>query len=350
MNRLSSMWYWHAIVFLAVGCVSTEGRAVEVIDFVDVYGLRTLSREAVLAAAGVKPGDNVPVASEEIVRKLEALPGVARAAVAVIHAPAMPSSGKTIVVVYLGVDESPEPRATYKPAPRGEFVLPDALVATYEDFERSLAASMNRGDYGEDDSNGYALVGDEASRTIQKQFVPLAEQHFDQLIKVLQNAESERQRAIAAWVIGYASDKRRVAAELTGAVRDSEKTVRNNAMRGLAIIIGFAQHHPELKLDVSCDTFIDMLDSVKWTDRNKAMAVLNALIETDMNTLAELRERALPGLAEMARWHYEGHATQAFFILAKVAGLNEEQMVEAWRAGKRDEVIARALARTDVQR
>jgi hypothetical protein len=187
-------------------------------------------------------------------------------------------------------------------------------------------------------------MGDEASRAIQKRFVPLAEQHFSLLIEVLQNAKSEHQRAIAAWVIGYASDKRRAAAELSAAVRDPNKTVRNNAMRGLAIIIGFAQQHRELKLDVPCDAFIDMLDSVKWTDRNKAMAVLSALLSAnDERTLAKLREQALPGLAEMARWQYEGHALQAYFILAKIAGLNDKEMIEAWRAGKKDEVIARAL-------
>jgi hypothetical protein len=121
--------------------------------------------------------------------------------------------------------------------------------------------------------------------------------------------------------------------------------VRNNAVRGLGVILGYAQKHPALAIDVPMDVYLDLLESVEWTDRNKAM---NVLIELSGGgneaVLAKLRQRSLPALVEMARWQTEGHAGMAFLLVGRIAGLDDEEAGEAWIAGKREEVIARALA------
>lgn len=115
-------------------------------------------------------------------------------------------------------------------------------------------------------------------------------------------------------------------------------------MRALSAIVHFAVNHCELDLKISSDDLIELLDSLDWTDRNKAIAVLMELTErNDEAVLAKLRDTALPVLAEMARWHSPGHALGAYVLLCRAADISGKEAVEAWQRGDREDVIARAL-------
>jgi thiol-disulfide isomerase/thioredoxin len=46
----------------------------------------------------------------------------------------------------------------------------------------------------------------------------------------------------------------------------------------------------------------------------------------------------------MARWQYEGHALQAYLLLARIAGMKDQAAIETWQAGRSEEVIAQAAA------
>ncbi|HVW02402.1 MAG TPA: hypothetical protein VHB77_18755, partial [Planctomycetaceae bacterium] len=152
------------------------------------------------------------------------------------------------------------------------------------------------------------------------------------------------QRAMAALILGYASDRQRTAKALAAAARDPDETVRNNAMRGLGILLGYAKSHPELKLDIPTDWLLDMLESIHWTDRNKAMSVLIAASSSADNAIVNrLRTRSVPTLVEMARWNSEGHALMPFLLLGRVAGMSDTEVLQAWSTGKREAVISRAL-------
>jgi hypothetical protein len=52
----------------------------------------------------------------------------------------------------------------------------------------------------------------------------------------------------------------------------------------------------------------------------------------------------LPALVEMARWKSPGHALPAYLVLGRVAGLDENELWQAWNQGEREKVITRALA------
>ena len=186
-------------------------------------------------------------------------------------------AGSWAPTVYVGIREAGRPGLSFRAAPTSDVTLPDEVVDAYRRFETAWVNSMRDDRRGEDDSNGYALFGDDATREIQKQFVPLAQRHFDRLAEVLRTAKSAEQRNAAAWVLGYAADKKKAAAELDAAVRDPNPKVRNNAIRGLAVILGYAAKHPELAIDAPIDAYLDLVESVEWTDRNKAMAVLGEL-------------------------------------------------------------------------
>jgi len=320
----------------------------EEIAAVDTYGILTVSRDVVLEAAGIRKGDRVPDAEgiQQIVRRLEAIPRVDEADVSVIRvgrsgttpdAPAQPT-------IYIGIREAGRSKITFRAAPTADVTLPKEIVDTYEEFERNLRQSMQRGNYSEDDSNGYALLGDESTRAIQRTFVPLAQQYFDRLIEVLRTARSATQRRIAATVLSFADDKTKVAVELAFAARDPDEHVRNDAMRALGVIVDYAHKHAGLAVEASIDPYLDLLESVEWTDRNKAMFVLLGLTENcDDALLTRLARRSLTTLAEMARWNTEGHAMMAYMLVGRIAHMTEAELVEAWGAGKREEVIARAL-------
>ena len=85
-----------------------------------------------------------------------------------------------------------------------------------------------------------------------------------------------------------------------------------------------------------------MLNSVTWVDRNKALMVLGNLTENRSAAIMErLQADALPALIEMARWKAP-HAYMAFLLIARMAGLDEKEIHNAWDRGERESVIAKA--------
>jgi hypothetical protein len=319
----------------------------EIVATVDTYGLITVRRETVLEAAGIAVGSPVPSAEEisNIKQKLERIPAVCEADLSVIRVrmPGAKPGAPARPTVYIGVRESGSPKVLYRSAPTGNVELPKELVTLYREYERNWREAFRHGNNGEDFSNGYALSDDQATRAIQKQFIPLAIQHFERLVEVLQNAESAEQRRIAAAMLAFASDKPRIATELAVAARDPNARVRNNALRALGVILDYAHQHPELQIDPPIEPYLDLLDSVEWTDRNKAMFVLLELTESGNDAiLTRLAERSLPALVEMARWNTEGHASMAYLLVGRVARIPESELSEGWRSGNRESILARA--------
>lgn len=335
------------IVGLSLATQASCG-ADETIAMVDTYGLITVRREAVLEAAGIGVGSPVPSAEEisRITQRLERIPAVCKADLSVIrvHMPGEKPGTPARPTVYIGIRESGSPKVLYRSAPTGNVALPEELVTIYGEFERNRREAFRRGNQGEDYSNGYALSGDQATRGIQKQFIPLAKQHFECLVEVLQKAACADQRRIAAVVLAFAPDKTKVATELAAATYDSDARVRNNALRSLGVILDYANEHPELQIEAPIAPYLELLESVEWTDRNKAMFVLLELTESrDEAILTRLAARSLPALAEMARWNTEGHALMAYSLIGRVAHIPETELIEAWLAGKRYAILSRAI-------
>lgn len=307
------------------------------VGIIDFYGLRRVTPQQARAALGVTEGDSTPRSVAAAVRRLEALPGVARAAVDRVCC----EQGK--VILYVGVAERGAPTIRFRPAPRGAARLPDEVVRAGAAYDSAFMAAVLRGDAGEDDSQGHALMHDSAARAAQEQFIPLAERHLPRLREVLRGSADAGQRALAAELIAYHPDKRAVVPELVAAMRDPSAGVRNNATRALAVIAVLAQRRPELGIGVPTAPFVDMLNSLVWTDRNKSSIALGRLTVTrDPALLATLRARALPALVDIARWKAPGHASSGIVILGRIAGWSEERIGQAMQNGEREAVIAAA--------
>ena len=310
------------------------------IGIIDFYGLRKVSEAQVREVLGIKEGDLLPPSTSESVieARLEAIPGVKQARLGLVCCDA----GKAIL--YVGIQEEAGPHFDFHTPPQSDTALPQEIVKDYESFVDAWMEAVRKGDNREDRSQGHSLSEDPAVRVFQERFIVYAERHLDRLREVLHDSADAQARAMAATVMGYAPDKRAVVDDLQSAMRDSNESVRNNAVRSLGTIAVLAQRQPELEIKISPTWFIEMLNSLIWTDRNKALFVLSSLTEDrDAGVLQQIRERALPSLVEMARWKSTGHAFMAYILLGRVVGLSEKEIQEAWSKGERERVIAQAL-------
>ena len=91
------------------------------------------------------------------------------------------------------------------------------------------------------------------------------------------------------------------------------------------------------------DTFIEMLNSGTWSDRNKASSLLMEMTAArDSDLLGKIRSTALNSLTEMASWLRPGHAFFARMVLGRVAGIPEDRLKDlAWN-GPVDAIIQAA--------
>jgi len=307
------------------------------IGLVEVYGLRRVAEAPVRQAVGLEAGDAFPESDKEIVARLERVPGVAEARLNGVCC----NDGR--MVLFVGIRETGTTAMTFHPLPHGTARLPDDLVKTGADFEQAFMAAVMRGDADEDRSQGYSLMKDPATRAIQERFPAFAQRDLTLLRTVLRESDDDAHRALAAQVIAYAADKRAVLDDLAAAMRDPASEVRNNAMRALALFAQYAREHPESKLSVPSMPFVDLLNSIDWSDRNKSAAALLALTESrDQALLNDLRTRALASLIEMARWKSPGHAYMPFVILGRVAGISEDAINAAWERKDPEAVIEAA--------
>src|SRR5262249_5654424 len=160
-------------------------------------------------------------------------------------------------------------------------------------------------------------------------------QNLPLLKEALRNSSDNEHRAMAAYIIGYAPKKQDVVNDLQEAIQDPDEAVRNNAMRSMSAISVLAGLHLELEMRISPTWYVEMLNSIVWTDRNKAVMALLNLTESRPEPILQLiRERALPSLAEMARWKSLKHALGPYMLLGRVAGISERQIQESWTKGE----------------
>jgi hypothetical protein len=159
-----------------------------------------------------------------------------------------------------------------------------------------------------------------------------------------------QQRALAAQVLAYVTDKRGVISDLADAMRDPDEDVRNNATRALWVIADFARRTPSAHVQMPFEPFVDLLNSLIWSDRNKSsLALMEISADRDPALLGILRTKAVPSLVEMARWKSRGHALAAVLLLGRVAGVPEADLQAAVARGDHAAAIEAALKNLRVQ-
>jgi hypothetical protein len=230
-------------------------------------------------------------------------------------------------MIYVGIREKGMPKLQYRQAPHGNIALPDEVLHWARELDHAIGEAMVSGDAGDDHSQGHSLIKYPKGRAIQEKYIKFAARNEKLLRRVLRTSSNFEQRAIAAEVIAYAPDKRKIVGDLIYAVIDSDENVRNNAARALGIIASYSSHEPSKRIKISAKPFIPMLNSYVWVDRNKASFALFQLTERrNPKLLRKLRKETLASLIEMARWQNPGHAMFSFIVLGRIAGIPEKDL------------------------
>lgn len=323
-----------AVALLSAQEVSDQGPKIGIIDF---YGLKKVPEAKVRSVLGVSEGDPLPRSKNDTEIAIEALDNVVAARLQAVCC----EEGKAIL--YVGVEEKGAPHFDYRLPPSDPVLLPAEIHDTYALFLSSLNQAVRSGETDEDLTRGYSLMASAAVRSYQEKFIPQAAEHLDVIHDVLRNSVNAEHRAIAAYVIGYAPDKKVVIPDLLYALRDPDDAVRGNAMRSLAAIEVLAKTKPELQLQIPPTWLVEMMNSLIWTDRTSAAINLVNLTEwRKQDVLEQLRVRALDSVIDMARWKHLPHALPGYILLGRMLGMREEEIQKAWSGKNRLELIDRA--------
>jgi hypothetical protein len=310
-----------------------------VIDVLDFYGLGKIPQARIRKVLGFKEGDPFPRSKGDVEERLLEQPDIAEAHLEAVCCDA----GKTIL--YVGIEERGAPHFDLREAPEEEVEVPKEILADYRDFLDAYASAARRGDAAEDLTHGHSLMADPLAREIQLKFFDLAKNDLRLLRDALHNSDDDELRAAAVYVMTYAADKHTIVDDLQFALRDADPSVRANAVEGLIAIMVYARLNPNAAIRIEPTWFIEMLNSLSWSDRDHALKALQILTDTrDPSTMSQLRERALPALIEMSRWKTLAHALPAFVLTGRVAGVTDQQIQDAWNSGDRESVIAAAAS------
>jgi hypothetical protein len=322
------------VVSIPAPLLQAQDLRVGVMDF---YGLRKVTESQVRKTLGVREGDPLPPSKGDAEARLDQLSGVVESHLEAVCC----DNGQTIL--YIGIEERGATHFDLREPPEGEAALPDEIVTAYTRFLEAAHAASQRASTDEDLTHGHPLMADASARSVQEMFPALADAYLAQLREVLRNSNDESQRAIAAYVLVYASRKSSIVNDLQFALKDADAGVRNNAARSLVALSVLAKLDPSSEVHISPTWFIEMLNSLSWSDRNRALWALQTLTDSrDPLVLDQLRTRALDALVDMARWKTLSHALPAFILLGRTAGMPEPDIQAAWTRGDRDSVISAA--------
>jgi hypothetical protein len=308
---------------------------------IEVYGTRKVSVQKIKAAIGTREGQPPP-SREDAEERIGKIPGVLTSRVE-----AACCSGSN-VILYVGVQEKDAPHFEFHPAPNGKLSVPPSLAAHYDRFLNSVALSMREARPDEDLTNGYSLMADTETRTLQQSFIPAVAENLAFLDRILRESADPDQRSMAAYLMQYAPRDVRSAKVMVNALQyalqDQEDTVRETAMQALRAVAVGARLHKEQEIRIEPTWFVELMNSVVWSDRrNASLALVNLTEDRDPATLSLLKERALPAIVEMAKWRDLRHALPAFILAGRLAGLEEGDIKTAWVNGQRDLVLQQVL-------
>jgi hypothetical protein len=324
---------------LAGGGEASKART-PTVDTLDFFGLRRLTEAEIRAKLPFKEGDAFRRAdTKSIEAALEKIPGVQKASLS----PITVSGGS--LRLFVGIQEEGATGFKLRDAPTGEQRLPEAAAQIYRDCMSALGPAVRKGTAREDHSQGHALSDDPDMRKAEDAAIVFAKAETPLLQEILKSCGSDDDRCAAAWLLGYAPDKKLIIADLVEAARDPDGSVRNNATRALGVIADYAAANPKLGIRIDPTIFIAMLGSVTWTDLNKASFLLEGLTkDRPPELLRVLREQALPQLTDIARWKSEGHAYPGIRILGQIAGWKDDQIMKARGKDGVEKIIAAAAS------
>lgn len=316
---MARMVVFYVAVLLALSPCRAESR----IGGIEFFGYGGLDVGAIRSRLPLSEGDPWTDESRDVLRTfVKASVGTDSTDVAVV---CCDESGDRWI--YVGLEGATSKPIRFLDEPTGDLRLPEELLRINARLESALQAAVERGGDAvqEDRSRGYALTSDPHARSVEMELRRYALEHGEHIYATLAGSSNARHRAIAAEAAGYAEHSAAQIAALSRATRDPDKTVRNNAIRALAVLAGSSL---EMAAPIEASLFTALLSSGDWADRNKAVAVLLPLTQSrDRTLLSEIEDQSLDALVESARWRWVGHSYGPRVILGRIAGLEESVIV-----------------------
>ncbi len=307
------------------------------IDAIEFFGLHHVSPALARQALGLSPGAPLPESKGEAEERLLDIDEVVSASLEAVCC----DGGKNIL--YVGIEERDAEHFDVRPAPGGGSVLPDDILTAYRAYEQAWHTAELAGKINEDFSRGYALASDLPTRAAQQRFPALVDANLDLVREVLRDSGDGYHRGIAAYILPYAAKRAELVDDLREALTDAEPGVRAKAVHALTGLAILENADPASKVRVSGGLFLNMLQSIAWSDRMQAVLALETLTrDRDVVLLSRIRGPALESLFEMARWKTEAHAYPAFQLVGRVAGLSDFNIRDAWLRFGVETVIGQA--------
>jgi hypothetical protein len=328
---------WLALA--ATIAAQTESRPIGAIDF---FGMQGVDVDGVRGALPLHEGDVLAIDSgdprERVAAAVRQTIGRGPTDIAIVCC-----DERQQWLLFIGLPGTSSKPMTYQPSPTSSIRLPPAVITLDDELIHALMAAVAAGDAGEDDAQGFALSSNAALRSKQLALRDYAVGHEALLMRVVEQSSDARHRAIAAAALGYSNASKAQVSALAAASFDPNESVRNNAVRALAVLLGA---RPELARGIDVRPFVSLLTSNTWTDRNKGSMLFVAMTRPrDERLLQMLRADAFGALAEMARWRSRGHAAGARILLGRLAGIEEQHLQQLVDEGRADEILAAATRR-----
>jgi hypothetical protein len=312
------------------------------ITVVDLYGNYTIPAATIRSRLGLTQGDTLnAVNTDSFTKKLKSLPGVHDASTSLICCDQVTGG----VILFIGIAESDKYIFSYHQAPAKKIELPAEITATSQLLQDVKYKAALKGNTMEDNSMGHTLSDDSTARKLQLKYVEYARRYMPQLKEVLYQSSNPWQRSLATEIIAYTDDKKMVVTDLLYVLQDPDEGVRNNAARALGVMGSYGNEHPEAGINIPAAPFMNMLHSAVWTDRNKASWTLLSLTQKrDPALLKALKQDCLPALAEMAAWKSSMHALANYFIVARMAGVSDDDAYKEFSAANKNAFLKEMIA------
>ncbi|HEV3329975.1 MAG TPA: HEAT repeat domain-containing protein [Bryobacteraceae bacterium] len=318
------------------GVASSAGPQIPHVREIDVYGAGKVTAARILREAKLQTGQPLPASKGDLEDRINAISGILRARVEAVCCEGADA------ILFVGVEQKGGPRVAFRSDPTGKSVLPENLAGDYQEFVEIVRQAVQQKASSDLVSSSTA----DAARGLEAKFASFTGDHMAELRDVLRNSEDPEQRAIAAAVIGYAPKKADVVADLQFALQDPDESVRSSALRSLKALAAAGARDPSLAVSISPTWLIELLNSLVLSDRLQAAEILVTLSDRhEAAVIDQMRARALPALAEMARWETLRYSLPPFLLVGRIAGLNEQEIHQRWSNGERETVIQKALAR-----
>ncbi len=309
---------------------------------IDIFGTKQVTLEQVLAKSGpeLRRRCEDAIASDSfpdlrpVVKEIETLGDFAQIEPALIgyYEP----DGMKYYLTLDFVDRADAARRRpFFAAPTGTHEDPEALLADWHEYEKRVFALMGAQKMSPDRvaCPAFHCLGDSTNPEVKPLFdgiVTRAPRHVAELAAILHDDKSPGKRGTAAYVLAFSSDGVALVKLLLPSINDPDSLVRNNVMR---VLYDIAAYHPEV--DVPLDPVLAALDFPETTDRNKASAVVSALLKRPgaESLRCPIAQRAGTTLLAMLRLEQPNNHGFAYIILKALSGKDlGERNYDAWQA------------------